>query len=442
MVFSVYQSCKDDDDAYVPLNIQANLDTVQVFQGASIDISIFLNDVNIPENGSLETSLPNNGSLAIQNIESNLNLGYITYTPNSDFFGEDSFQYTVCQEGNCATAEVIITILPVSQVNFNLEAFPYDTLSEYNFYEGLMSDLNPGYGVLPYGLNSTLFSYYAKKKRFVWMPDGVSANYNGDAEALNFPTGAILIKNFYYENVLPQNTTKIIETRLMIKQENEWTFANYVWNDSQTEAFFTTSGSVHSFDWVTDSGETKSINYQVPPFSQCFSCHNSYGVALPIGPKPQNLNRDYNYNDGIQNQLEKWKAMDYLSDSMPETIVSTVDYNDTSQPIELRFRSYVDINCAHCHSEQSLCDYRPLRLAFNETLDNTNMGVCVEPDQIINPTLSLIITPGIPTKSAMYFRLNSVEDEFRMPLIGRTLQHEEGLQLLENYINSLNTNCE
>jgi len=168
IVFTVYQSCKDDDDAYVPLNIQVNLDTVQMLQGTSIDISIFTNDVNIPENGTLETSIPNNGSLSIQNTESNLNQSYIKYTPNSDFYGDDSFQYTVCQNDNCATAEVTITVSPVSQVNFNLEAFPYDTLSEYNFYTGIMSDLNPEYGVLPYGLNSALFSDYAKKKRFVW----------------------------------------------------------------------------------------------------------------------------------------------------------------------------------------------------------------------------------------------------------------------------------
>jgi hypothetical protein len=29
--------------------------------------------------------------------------------------------------------------------------------------------------------------------------------------------------------------TKLIETRLMIKREDDWTFANYEWNDTQTE---------------------------------------------------------------------------------------------------------------------------------------------------------------------------------------------------------------
>jgi uncharacterized repeat protein (TIGR03806 family) len=441
IVFTLVYSCKDDDNGYVPLNIQTNLDLVETLQGTATDITIFSNDHNIPENGTLTITNPAHGTASVTE-NPDLTQTFLTYTPNSEFFGEDSFEYTVCLDANCATATVTITVLPITQVNYNLDAFPYDTLSEYNFFQGTLSNLNPGYGVLPYSLNSALFSDYAKKKRFVWMPSNVSANYVADTEALDFPVGAILIKNFYYENVLPNASTKIIETRLMIKQADEWTFANYVWNEEQTEAHFTTSGSVVNFDWVADDGETKSINYQVPSYGQCFSCHNSYETVLPIGPKPQNLNKNHTYVDGLSNQLEKWKSFNYLAQNTPTNITSTVDWKDDSQPIDLRFRSYVDINCAHCHSEQSFCEYRPLRLAFNETTELINMGICVSPDQLINETLSLIITPGIPSKSAMHFRLSSLEEQYRMPLIGRTLQHEEGVQLLENFINTLNTNCE
>ena len=93
---------------------------------------------------------------------------------------------------------------PISPVVFNVDSLPYNNLSEYNFFEGAMSDLSPVYGVLPYDLNSALFSDYAKKKRFVWMPKDSSAKYINDYSSLKFPTGTILIKNFYYENVLPE----------------------------------------------------------------------------------------------------------------------------------------------------------------------------------------------------------------------------------------------
>ena len=74
------------------------------------------------------------------------------------------------------------------------------------------------------------------------MPQDQTAYYIADNEILDFPTGSILIKNFYYDNVLPEMQTKIIETRLMIKKEDGWIFAEYVWNDSQSEAYLDLNG--------------------------------------------------------------------------------------------------------------------------------------------------------------------------------------------------------
>src|SRR5690606_24197376 len=113
----------------------------------------------------------------------------------------------------------------VSHVVMDLAEVPYPKLSDYNFFKLRFSDLVPVYGVLPYEPISALFSDYAHKKRFVWMPEGVAATFDGDAKSLNFPNGAALIKNFYYENVQPGNQTQLIETRLMIKIDGEWMFA-------------------------------------------------------------------------------------------------------------------------------------------------------------------------------------------------------------------------
>src|SRR5688572_11812966 len=123
----------------------------------------------------------------------------------------------------------------VSPVVLDLTAVPYPKLSDYKFFVGEMKNLQPAYKVLPYDLINSLFSDYALKKRFVWMPEGAQATYSSDGEILNFPAGAVLIKNFYYNNVLPDNVTKIIETRIMIKKTGGWIFANYKWNDEQTE---------------------------------------------------------------------------------------------------------------------------------------------------------------------------------------------------------------
>ena len=149
---------------------------------------------------------------------------------------------------------------PVSQVVVDLDQVPYPTLSEYNFFEGDMKDQDPQFDVIPYDIISHLFTDYAKKKRFVWMPDSVKASYVDDGSVLDFPTGTVIIKNFYYNNVEPQNDTRIVETRLLIKKESEWIFAEYVWNDEQTEAFYDEQGSFTPIQFTDDDGVFRDIN--------------------------------------------------------------------------------------------------------------------------------------------------------------------------------------
>lgn len=444
LIVLTYNCSDDDKDTYVPIVIEANPDVAEVVQNNSITIDVLSNDNNVPDNGTLASGTPENGSVAVLDVNNTPNDpsdDQLRYTPITDFYGTDEFQYTICDTNdNCASGTVTVTVTPVSTVVFNLDEVPYNTLSEYNFFNGDLKDLNPVYGVLPYDLISPLFSDYAHKKRFVWMPDGTKANYNSDFKPFDFPVGAVLIKNFYYDNVQPSNTTRIIETRMMYMTEDGWDFANYLWNDEQTEATFTESAHFVDIDWI-ENGQTNSVNYKVPSRAACFTCHNKFGTPVPIGPKPQNLNRDLTYDEVSINQLQKWIDFGYLEDNLPTSIVTTVKWDDESEDLHLRVRSYLDINCAHCHSEESYCEYRPIRFAFNENEDDVNKGVCVPPDTQIAGT-SHIITPGNISTSVLRFRISTVEEQFRMPLIGRTVVHEQGVRLIEEWINSLNGECE
>ncbi len=438
--FIFYFSC-GSDDAYIPLSVNAVDDIYQVAQNNSIEMDVLSNDINVPTQGTLSVSNSQNGTLEIlSNTPSDPSDDIIKYTPFSGFNGNDSFSYTICSSSNCSTSIVTLSVFAVSNVNFNLEEVPYPTLSAYNFFEGELKDLNPVSGVLPFDLNSSLFSDYARKKRFVWMPTGVKATYTNDYSSLDFPIGAVLIKNFYFENVLPDNSTKILETRLMYKTNEGWAFATYIWNETQSEAVFTNSGSVVNLQW-SENNATKTVNYRIPSPTECFTCHNKFGTPLPIGPKPQNLNKSYTYSDGPNNQLSKWINEDYLQDNLPLEIVSTIAWDDNSKPLEQRVRSYLDINCAHCHSNQSYCEYRPMRFAFAENDDDTNIGVCVTPDTQIEP-FTKIIVPGNTASSLLVFRLSSIQEQYRMPLLGRTLKHDEGVRLIEEWINTLNYECD
>lgn len=333
----------------------------------------------------------------------------------------------------------------VSPVVLDLGAIPYPKLSDYQLFKSPLSELNPVFGVIPYEPISSLFTDYASKKRFIWMPEGSSATFQGDGKTLEFPVGTILVKNFYYENVLPNLNKRILETRLMIRTQNEWKFLNYVWNEEQTEAFYDMEGRFVPITWM-QNGVQKEVNYRIPNGAECLSCHNSAEIPLPIGTKPQSLNKNFAYAEGVKNQLQKLKEFGYLND-YPNQIQTVVNYSDQSQPLELRVRSYFDINCAHCHSEQGFCNYRAPRFAFNMTDYQPNLGICVTPDEDISPWTNggnptHIIKPGHPENSAVYYRLNTTLENIRMPLRGRTLIHEEAVAMVEQWISSLNGNCE
>jgi uncharacterized repeat protein (TIGR03806 family) len=321
-------------------------------------------------------------------------------------------------------------------VSVDLSKVPYAKLSEYRFFSGALKDQIPVDEVIPYKPASSLFTDYALKKRFVWLPPGAKGDYVADNEIINLPVGAALIKTFYYNNIEPTGVTKIIETRIMIRKSTGWIFAEYVWNEDQTDASLQMNGSYTSIAWSQD-GNSKSTNYRIPSETECLTCHKTNNTAVPIGIKPQNLNTNYTFNSGNVNQLQHWVSKGILENNLPSSIQSTVDYHDVNQPLKTRLRSYLDINCSHCHKENSHCDYRPLRLAFSETLLSINMGLCVTPDENIDPLLIQIIMPGNIAKSAMYYRLNSSDESNRMPLLGRTLVDEEAVQLLKDYILSI-----
>jgi uncharacterized repeat protein (TIGR03806 family) len=331
--------------------------------------------------------------------------------------------------------------LKVSPVVFEPDEVPYQNLSDYHFFEGDIAALEPALGLIPYDLITSLFSDYAKKKRFIWMAEGSSAAYDSDQKVLNFADGTVLIKNFYYDDVLPDLSRRIIETRLLYRIDGAWHFAEYIWNDEQTDAILDLSGGYTPVSWM-QGGEEKTVNYRIPSEVECLTCHKSGTTAIPLGPKPQNLDRDFDYVDGVKNQLYKWAEAGYLEGSFPSEINRLAAWDDPNELLEERVRSYLDVNCSSCHLEGSHCDYRPLRLAWNESADISNMGVCVEPDEIINPSLLYIVLPGNTERSVLHYRIASTEEAERMPLLGRTLVHKEALALITDYINSITETCE
>lgn len=346
----------------------------------------------------------------------------------------------------------VITLLTVTcgkitpPVNVDITAKAFDNLSEYNFFVGDMKNLSPNDGVLPYDLNSPLFTDYAHKLRFVWMPAGTSGSYD-ETQSFDLPVGAVLIKNFYYPHDFTDESKgrRIMETRLLVHTEKGWDARPYIWNEEQTEATLEVAGGRFDITWIHYDGKEKGTNYVIPNKNQCKGCHEYKGKLTPIGPKAKHLNCNYPYADGTKNQLDKWAEMGYLTGN-PSSVDApkTAVWDDpASGSLEDRARAWLDINCAHCHNEGGPANTSGLLLNIEET-DRTIMGLCKTPVAAGRGSgnMKYDIVPGNPDSSIIVYRMASLDPGIMMPELGRKMVHEEGLALVREWIASLEGKCE
>jgi uncharacterized repeat protein (TIGR03806 family) len=313
-------------------------------------------------------------------------------------------------------------------------------LSEYNFFLGRLSDLQPAATVIPYDINSVLFSNYAEKLRFVKLPNGSKANYRKDG-VLDLPEGTVIIKNFYYENDFqkPGKGRRILETRLLVHEKNGWNAYPYVWNDEQTEAFYDVAGDIKKVSYINANGKRINIDYIIPNKNQCKGCHVRADKMQPIGPTAMQLNRDHQYTFGKQNQLSYWQQHGLL-DGLPSltTIEKMPGIDDQSKSIESRARAYLDVNCGTCHHPQGPANTSGLFLHYQQD-PTVELGIMKSPVAAGRGAgkNSFDIVPGKPHKSILSFRMQTNDPGIAMPELGREQVHREGVKLIKEWIKQM-----
>ena len=301
------------------------------------------------------------------------------------------------------------------------EAHQY--LSEYGFFQGQLKDLNPAENVVPYDLINPLFSDYAQKDRFVYVPEG-TVTYRSQG-VLDFPVESVLIKNFSY--TMASGETRHIETRLLRKTELGWEADTYLWNQQQTEAELHISGASVDVTYRSHQDELIDLKYLVPDKNQCKTCHSVSGEIELIGPTARNLNFR---TSGGRNQLKLWQEAGILEARPDLTQVPTlVSVSDPNASLEDRARAYLDINCGHCHNPVGSARNSGLFLHYDED-DPFNLGYCKLPVAAGSGTggYKYVITPGNAATSIMWYRMNSNRPSERMPELGRTATTAEAQQ--------------
>lgn len=313
---------------------------------------------------------------------------------------------------------------------------PRMKLSEYGFFTGALKDQQPAKGVIPYHLNTPLFTDHAEKLRFVVVPEGTSVPYN-DTAVFDFPVGTTLIKTFYYPTDYrdPSKGRRIMETRLLIHEEKGWRALPYIWNAEQTDAELDVAGETTTVSYVDAAGKKRSHAYVVPNMNQCKGCHNKQEKMMPIGPSAWQLNGDHDYGAARENQVAHWVGAGIMQDpgkALPKGVV----WNDPSTgSLDERARIWLDINCAHCHRVDGPASSSGLHLGWQEK-DPLKWGVEKTPVAAGRGSggLRFSIVPGKPDESILLYRIRSSDPGVMMPELGRTQVQPEAVALIRDWI--------
>jgi len=344
---------------------------------------------------------------------------------------------------NCGNKDTSPSILAEEEAELeSLDlGFPVPSkLSEYSLFEEPLSSMLPKEGVEPYELNSPLFTDYAHKKRFIYLPTGGQMVYN-DAEVLSFPEGAMIFKFFYYPHDFanPDSSITIVETRVLIFKNEEWYALPYVWNEDQTDAYLSIAGANKEVKWTDESGQAQAINYSVPNMVQCKSCHELNQKMVPIGPSARQLNGDFTYSSGRVNQMIHLNEIGWLS-GMPDlsNCPKLPSWEDESLEISQRARAYLEINCGHCHRPEGPAKNSALNLmAYEQNPAAYGVGKTPIAAGRGSGGHKYDIVPGHPESSILHYRMASNEPGVMMPELGRKMPHQEGVEIIAEWIRAM-----
>ena len=295
------------------------------------------------------------------------------------------------------------------------------TLSAYGFFTDLPAR-TPAMRVTPYTLNTPLFSDYAEKQRYLYLPAGSHAGYQPD-RVLDLPVGAALIKTFGYQQ---NGAFRPLETRLLLHRASGWVTLPYVWNADGSDAVLKRAGARIPVTFTDPAGTSHTISYQVPNQNQCKDCHALAGQITPIGPKARNL------NDG--HQLQALTAAGLL-DRLPADAPRLARWDDVNAPLVDRAAAYLETNCAHCHNANGAASNSGLFLDWHQP-DATARGVGKHPVAAGRGSGGRLIdiASGRPDESIIAYRMASTEPGIAMPELGRNVTHAEGVKLIRDWI--------
>jgi putative heme-binding domain-containing protein len=288
------------------------------------------------------------------------------------------------------------------------------SLSQTGLYASTPAQ-TPAAGVIPYSINAPMWSDGAKAQRWLGIPNSETINFIDKNQ--QWPKESVWPKDSVLVKTLTLGERKV-ETQILHYDGLMWNGYAYAWNEAGTDATL-----VPAEGGEVDLGGGR--KWRVPARAACMTCHNPWpGYALTFNAAQ--LSRD-----GQIEKLQKWSIL-------PAKIANAkklADPLDESAPVEDRARSYLAVNCAHCHRFGGGGSAR-IDLRYDIPVAETRApGVA--------PTLGgfdlaspQIVSGGDPSRSVLYYRMSKLGSG-RMPHIGSDVVDEAGLKLIARWIGTI-----
>jgi uncharacterized repeat protein (TIGR03806 family) len=301
----------------------------------------------------------------------------------------------------------------------------------------------PAASLIPYDVNSPLWSDGADKQRFLALPDGAvihvkdcrrepatcASKQDGgtpdDDGHWELPVGTVLVKTFLFAG-------KLVETRLFVRFADRWTGYSYQWDDAQTDAAIVgTDGDMKTI--VNGSGQPQS--WWFPSRGGCLECHND-AVGASLGLETMQLDRSFQYPTGIEaNQIATLEHVGAF-DAPVRRLTPLVDPrvpDPSGRMLDARARSYLHANCSNCHRPDG--PFNGLDLRVDVPLAEMKLCNALPQKGDQGVAGAKLLVPGMPSESIVYLRMQAPDKAAgRMPTLATSVLDTQGLALVSDWI--------
>lgn len=231
------------------------------------------------------------------------------------------------------------------------------------------------------------------------------------------------------------------------RADGGWHYATYVWNEDGSDALLAPPGKIAALHVAAAPG----ARYDVPSRDDCRACHE--GAAVPVlGASALQLSpaRDPNAAHGTRTgvhdvDLRSLVARGLLR-NLPKSLLANPPRIAAATPTERAALGLLHGNCGHCHNHNGAPAPVKLRLAqCVVSADDGRAGsarvlrtLIDAPPRMHLPGASAelaLVKPGSAETSLLALRMRSRQPQTQMPPLGTRLTDDEGLALVERWIN-------